>query len=141
MGMFAHIFKTWALAQLLHPLLFLLYLALMGSTEVEFWIGGFFFIFFFSVFASIPSLLMTWILFYMISNAELTMGEKLIAWFVSVMGTIALNFVILSVAIDGVINGEMYEMLPPSLIAASLSILTRLRSFFQFQSDYKMVAE
>ena len=138
MRMFAHIFKTWALAQILHPLLFLIYLAFVHPSEGDFWLAGIFFIIVFSVFASIPSLLIAWFLLYIITNAEFTPGEKLIAWFVSVMAAIMLKFILLAVAVDGVIGGEMYGMLPPSLIAAVLSILIRLRSFIQFQSNYKI---
>jgi hypothetical protein len=138
MRMFAHIFNTWALAQLLHPLLFLFYLVVMGSTAVEFWIGWIFFIFFFSVFASIPSLLMAWILFYMISNAELTMGEQLIAWFVSAVAAILLNFILVSLAVDRIIDGKTFYILPPAMAAVVSSILIRLRSFFQFQLTYKL---
>ena len=137
MRMFAHIFNTWALAQILHPLIFVIYLVFVGSSEAEFWLAGIFFIIIFSVFASIPSLLIAWFLLYVISNADLMLGEKLIAWFVCVAAAIMLNFILLSVAVDGVIGGEIYGMLPPSLMAAVVSILIRLRSFFQFQSNYK----
>jgi hypothetical protein len=125
MRMFAHIFNTWALAQLLHPLLFLFYLVVMGSTAVEFWIGWIFFIFFFSVFASIPSLLMAWILFY-------------IAWFVSAVAAILLNFILVSLAVDRIIDGKTFYILPPAMAAVVSSILIRLRSFFQFQLTYKL---
>ena len=136
--MFAHIFKTWALAQILHSFIFFIYLAFVGPSNAEFWLAGFFFIIIFSVFASIPSLLIAWFLLYIISNSEFTPGEKLIAWVVSVMAAITLNFILISVAVDGVIDEEMYGMIPPSLMAAGLSILIRLRSFFQFQSNYNM---
>lgn len=138
MRMFAHIFKTWALAQLLHPMIFLTYFLFRNSMETGFWVAGIFYIFFFSVFASIPSLLIAWLLLYVISNAALTPGEKLIAWIVSIMAAIMLNFILLSVAVDGVINEDMFEIFPPSLIAAALSMLIRLKSFFQFQSNYKI---
>ena len=138
MRMFAHIFNTWALAQILHPLLFVTYVVFVGPSEVEFWLPWIFFLLFFSVFASIPSLLIAWLLLYVILNADFTPGEKLIAWFVCVVAAILINFILLSVAVDGVIGGEMYGMLPPSLIAAVVSILIRLRTFIQFQSNYKI---
>ena len=136
--MFAHIFKTWALAQILHPLIFFIYVVFVHPSDGEFWLAGIFFIVVFSVFASIPSLLLAWLLLYVISNSDLTMGEKLIAWFVSVIAAILANFILLSIAVDGVIDDDMFGMLPPSSIAAVLSILIRLRSFFQFQLNYKM---
>ncbi len=139
--MFAHISKTWALAQILHPIIFFIYLVFVDLSEVEFWLPWIFFILIFSVFASIPSLLIAWLLLYVISHAEFRPGEKLIAWFVSVMAAILFNFILLSVAVDGVISEEMFGMLPPSLIAAVLSILIRVRPFIQFQSNYKIKTE
>jgi hypothetical protein len=139
--MFAHIFKTWALAQVLHPIIFLIYVVLVRPSDAEFWLAWIFFILIFSVLASIPSFLTAWLLFYIISNTEFTQGEKLIAWFVSVMAAILVNFILLSIAVDGTIDGEMHRMILPSLIAAVLSVLIRVRSFFQFQSNYKMTTE
>lgn len=138
MRLFAHIFKTWLLAQLLHPLMMIIYIFFFDSVEPESWISAVFFIFIFSLFASIPSLIIAWILLYVISNAELASGEKLIAWFVCVMAAIVFNFILVSIATGEVIDSEIYELLPPPLAAAVLSILVRVESFFQFQSNYKM---
>ena len=141
MSMLAHIFRTWALAQLLHPLLLLIALVFPDTAGLDFWIGGIFFIFIFSVFASIPSLFMAWLLFYILSNAELTPGEKLIGWLASVVAAILVNFMLLSFLFDGVLAEEGYRILPPATIAGVLSILIRLKAFFQFQSYYKMNSE
>ena len=133
----AHTFKTWALALMLHPFIFMIYLVFLDSLQIEFAIGGIFFIFLLSLFASIPSLFIAWLLFYIVSNGEFSLGEKLIAWFASVIVAILLNFIFLALAIDGVIDGDLMKILPPSLMAAVLAILIRLRSFFEFQSNYK----
>jgi hypothetical protein len=139
--MFAHIFKTWGLAQVLHPFVFLIYLVFRWPEESEYLMAGIFFIFVFSLFASIPALLIAWFLLYVISNANLTTGEKLIAWFVSVTAAILVNFLLLAKGMGEVVYDDMFSVLPPSLIAAGLSILIRLRSFFRFQSNYKTNGE
>lgn len=139
MMLFSHIFKTWALAQMLHPIVFLFYLFFFDSMDASFWIGGLFFVFIFSLFASIPSLLVSWFLLYVISNAALYPGEKFFAWIASILTAIFLNFLLLTIYDGTFFDNEVFKLMPPSLIAAILSILIRTNSFFEFQSNYDRI--
>ena len=139
MKMFAYTFKTWALAQVFHPFVLLIYISIRNSIEPAFWIGSLFFIFLFSVFASIPSLLIAWLLLYILSNADLFAGEKFIGWLFSVAGAIVLNFFFLQLATGGVLDGDINEIITPAIIAGLLSVFLRAKSFFLFQLNYTMI--
>jgi len=136
MRMLAYTFKTWALAQMIHPFILLIYISIRNSIEPAFWIGSIFFIFLFSIFASIPSLLIAWLLLFFLSNADLFAGEKFIAWLVSVVGAIVSNFFFLKFTTGGIMDNEINEIITPAIIAGVLSAFIRVRSFFLFQVNY-----
>ena len=134
--MFVHTLNTWLVAHLFHPFIFIIYFLLRNDAEGNNWI---FLIATFSFFVSIPSLFIAWLLQYVITNTNLSSLEKFIAWIISVVVAIFLNFAGLKLLLGADIFYEMGEILPPPIIAAMLSILIRSKQFFFFQLNYKLV--
>jgi hypothetical protein len=57
---------------------------------------------------------------------------------ISVVVSIILDFIALDILFDVGLGGEIYEVLPPSAIAALVSILVRYKQFFSLQVNYKI---
>jgi len=137
--MFIHTLNTWFVAHLFHPVIFIMYFLLQNKTDDDYWGITFFFISVFSFFASIPSFFIAWFLQYVITNTNLSSVEKFIAWIISVVVAIFLNFAGLKLMLGADIWEEIDEIMPPPVIAAVLSILIRYKQFFAFQLNYKPV--
>lgn len=136
--MFIHTIHTWLVAHLLHPIIFVIYFLLRNHAEGVNWGAGFFFIPVFAFFASIPSLFITWILLYVLTNTNLSVMEKFIAWMISVVVVIFINFAGLKMLL-GAGLGEVDDLMAPPLIAAILSTLVRHKQFFAFQLNYNSI--
>ena len=138
MMMFIHTIHTWLVAHLLHPIIFVIYFLLRNHVEGINWGAGFFFIPVFAFFASIPSLFITWILLYVLTNTNLSVIEKFIAWMISVVVVIFINFAGLKMLL-GAGLGEVNDLMAPPVIAAILSTLVRHKQFFAFQLNYNSI--
>jgi len=139
MKMFIHTLQTWLVAHFFHAVIFVIYFLFQNDTEGDHWGFAFFFIAIFSFFASIPSLFVAWLLQYIIANSNLSSVEKFIAWIISVVVAIFLNFAGLKWMFGSVIGDEIDEIMAPPVIAAILSILIRYKQFFAFQLNYKSI--
>ena len=139
MKMFVHTINTWLVAQLFHPFIFIIYFLLRNDPGGNHWGVAFFFISIFSFFASIPSLFFAWLLQYVLTKTNFSLPEKFIAWMISVVVAIFLNFAWLKLLLGADIGKEIDEILPPPVIAAVLSILIRSKQFFAFQLNYKSI--
>ena len=136
--MFIHTIHTWLVAHLLHPIIFVIYFLLRNHAEGVNWGAGFFFIPVFAFFASIPSLFITWLLLYVLTNTNLSVIEKFIAWMISVVVVIFINFAGLKMLL-GAGLGEVNDLMAPPVIAAILSTLVRHKQFFAFQLNYNSI--
>jgi hypothetical protein len=140
MKMFTHTINTWLVAHLLHPIIIIIYSLLqIAAGENNYWGGAFFFIAIFSFFASIPSFFMSWLLQYALANSNLSSIEKFIAWIISVVVAIFLNFAALKSMFGAYMGEKIDEIMVPPIIAAILSILIRHKQFFSFQLNYKSI--
>ena len=139
MKMFIHTLNTWLVAHLFHPVIFIIYFLLRNHAEGNNWGFAFFFIGIFSFFASIPSLFIAWFLQYIIANTNFSSIEKFIAWIISVVVAIFINFAGLKLTFGDYMGEEINEIITPPIIAAVLSILIRYKQFFAFQLNYKSV--
>ena len=139
MKMFVHTFNTWLVANLIHPVIFIIYFLWLNDTGGNDWAAAIFFIGIFSFFLSIPSLLIAWFFQYVITNTNFSSWEKFVAWIMSVVVAIFLNFASLKLLFDVVTWSEIEEILPPSVMAAVLSILIRHKQFFAFQLNYRSI--
>ena len=139
MKIFIHTLQTWLVAHFFHPVIFVIYFLLQNDKEGDSWAFAFFFIAILSFFASIPSLFIAWFLQYVITNTNLSSIEKFIAWIISVVVAIFLNFAGLKLMFGDVMVEEIDEIMAPPVIAAILAILIRYKQFFAFQLNYKSV--
>ena len=139
MKTFVHTFNTWFVALLLQPVVFIIYFLLVNAAAGTEWGAGVVFIFVFSFFASVPSLLIAWLLLHAIVNTGFSPSEKLIAWITSVVVAIFLNFAVLNLLLGFEIGNEINELIPSPIIAAVLSILIRHRQFFAFHLNYNSI--
>ena len=137
--MFIHTIHTWLVAHLLHPVIFVIYFLLRNGSEGINWGAGFFFIPVFAFFASIPSLFITWFLLYVLTNTNLSVIEKLIAWMISVVVVIFINFAGLKMLLGAGLGEEVDDLIAPPVIAAILSTLIRHKQFFAFQLNYNSI--
>jgi len=136
MKIFVHTLNTWLVANLIHPVIFIVYFLLLNDVEGNNWGAGFFFVGIFSFFASIPSLLIAWFLNYIITNTNFSSAEKFIAWIISVVVAIFINFAGMKLLFGVDIWEEIDEIMPPPIIAAVISILIRSKQFFALQLNY-----
>ena len=139
MKIFIHTLNTWLVANLIHPVIFIIYFLWLNDAEGNNWGAGFFFIGVFSFFASIPSLLIAWFLQYAITNTNFSSAEKFISWIMAVVVAIFLNFAGLKLFFGVEVWAEIDEILPPPIIAAILSMLIRYKQFFALQANYKAI--
>ena len=137
--MFVHILNTWLVAHLFHPVIFIIYFLLRNDPGGNHWAAAVFFVSIFSFFASIPSLFIAWLLLYVLTKTSFSILEKFIAWMISVVVAIFLNFVWLNLLFGTNLGNEIDELIPPPVIAAVLSILIRYKQFFAFQLNYKSI--
>jgi len=137
--MFVHTLNTWLVAHLFHPVIFIIYFLLRNDPGGNHWGAAFFFVSIFSFFASIPSLFFAWFLQYALTRTKFSILEKFIAWIISVVVAIFLNFAWLNLLLGADIGKEIDELIPPPVIAAILSILIRYKQFFTFQLNYKSI--
>jgi len=137
MKMFIHTLQTWLVAHFFHPVIFIIYFLLQNDKEGDNWGFAFFFIAIFSFFASIPSLFVAWLLQYVITNSNLSSVEKFIAWIISVVVAIFLNFAGLELMFGDFMGEKIDEIMAPPVIAAILSVLIRYKQFFAFQLSYR----
>lgn len=139
MKMFVHTIHTWLVAHLVHPVIFVIYFLLLNDAEGINWGAGFFFIPVFALFASIPSLFITWLLLYVLTNTNLSAIEKFIAWMISVVVVIFINFAGLRILFEAGPGKGIDNLLVPPIIAAILSTLIRYKQFFAFQLNYNVI--
>ena len=139
MKMFVHTIHTWLVAHLFHPVVFVIYFLLRNDTEGINWGTGFFFIPVFAFFASIPSLFITWLFLYVVTNTNLSVIEKFIAWMISVMVVIFMNFAGLKMLLGAGLGEDVDDLIAPPVIAAILSTLIRYKQFFAFQLNYNSI--
>ena len=137
--MFIHTIHTWLVAHLLHPIIFVIFFLLRNDAEGIDWGAGFFFIPVFAFFASIPSLFITWLLLYVLTNTNLSVIEKFIAWMISVMVVTFMNFAALKMLLGAGLGEEVDDLIAPPVIAAILSTLIRHKQFFAFQLNYHAI--
>lgn len=131
--MILYVFLTWLVANLLHPLIFLLLYGSMNGewfhdNYLQFWFLGFIY----SLFFSIPLLIAAWIIFWLIRKSDITPVSKFGVW---VFFVTALPFVcwiiLLMIFTDMETMAEDFKMIIPSAVAGLTAALIRFRSFFK----------
>jgi len=137
--MFLHVCNSWLLAQLLHPLLFIL--------SGYFWSGeplplaAFIIIFVFSSIVSMPSLFLGWLFLSIIVYSEYVIPLKFIFWLLTSAALILLTIWILILVIGGLeeemLRNFLYAI--PGIISIWVVSIIRYRKFRKLvdESVYK----
>lgn len=123
-----HVTNTWLVALHLFPLLFLFYdVFSSGGTEVYLLLP----LAFFGMLFSLPAFLLCLLFITLVLHAPLTATAKLWVWVLAVSIAIIMGAVLMSLLFfDSGIVQELMPFIACALLAALLSILLRLRSFF-----------
>jgi len=127
-----HVFNTWLVANLLHPLFVFIG---WGSMEGE-WFGADYVSFYFlglifSLFASFPLLIIALLIFLFIRKAELPVFSKFGSWvFLVTVMPVTVWCILFVIIDDGEIWHEETEMIIFSTLAVFVSVVIRFRQFF-----------
>jgi hypothetical protein len=135
MKVFNHVFNTWLLAQLLHPVIFFAWFSIVLNDPVapgaliSLFIGAF-------IIAS-PSLFLSFLLLRFISNKKITVSLSFGLWLFITSISIGLNIVLFVLLFRGHISDLPLDFFIPAFLAAFLSILIRLPLFFYLINSIK----
>lgn len=137
--MFLHTFYTWFIANLLHPLMFLLFFffrdgnfsSLFNVETAEICS----LIFVFSLVISLPALLAGWLLLGMIVLSSYTVFARFMLWLICASALVLLSFLLLSLFLDGIIDPKIVSLSVPGIVAVSFSICLRYNHFRQLISS------
>jgi hypothetical protein len=128
--MFLHIFYTWLLANLLHPVMF--FLAALIMREAPGFDQNLFEIVLlllaYSLCLSAPCLLLGWLCLYLIICSPYSGDARFVLWLVSAVLLIVLEFLFILLAGD-ILDLEFLLYSLPGVAAVGTSILIRYRQF------------
>lgn len=137
--MSVHTISTWALANLIHPFIMLLFFALyeggtwgMGSLSIMP------FIFIFSVVVSLPALLLSRIFLGIIKHTDLTWHGKYALWLFAAPMAIVIELLVFNF-ISLRLDVESLHLFAPSIIATIIAILIRLKQFRSLFEERSLV--
>lgn len=127
MKIFTHVFNTWFIANLFHPICWVVWLVCEGN-EIEMF--GWLYLFIGGLLLSIPSFLLSWILLRGIFLLGYNIYEKLFLWYLAVIISILFGVTIIALIIIGkYFSADELVLCVPSIVAAILSISVRYKSF------------
>jgi len=135
MKVFNHVFNTWLLAQLLHPVLFFAWFSIVSNDPIE--PGALISLFVGAFILSSPSLFISFLLLRFISGKRITVSLSFALWFFITTTSIVLNIVLFVLLFGGNISDLPFDFVIPAFIAAYLSILIRSPLFFYLLNSIK----
>jgi hypothetical protein len=139
--MFNHIFFTWLLSNLFHPVCLLLFL--MTESPGFFTMDGIVLgLYFFpiSIILSLPCLFIGWCCLFVISRSPNPVEIRFILWLL-IAPSLAFVDCLVVLGLSGMMDKETLEFTIPAMIAASLAVLTRYSYFKRnFESHLKAQA-
>jgi hypothetical protein len=130
--MFLHIFYTWIIANLLHPVFMMLGIFILNestASDSEFF-EIYLLIVFCSFIVSVPCLLFSWFSLYLISNTPYTTDAKYLVWLVTVSLTVFLEVFVILLIVDDV-NSTTLLFSVPGVAATIVAIMLR---YWQFKN-------
>ena len=135
MKVFNHVFNTWLLAQLLHPVIFFAYFSIILNDPIapgaliSLLVGAFI--------ISSPSLVISFLVLRYISGKKIKTSLSFALWMFATIGSIALNIVLLVFLLGEDLFTLPFDFIIPSFIAAILSVVIRLPLFFNLITSIK----
>lgn len=139
--MYGYVFRCWVLANVMHPVFFLVLDLLMGEhfTSEELMSGFVWFIpvCLFSFFITLPSLLMGWLVMGILMRIGNDMLSKFCIWLFSIVPIILVNLVLLILLIDAPdsllkvfeFRKEQVLIVLPSVVSALLASVFCFKQF------------
>lgn len=129
--MFLHVFITWLVANILHPLfILLLFSGDFGDFSLQ-WLVYFFMITIYSLVFSIPLLLMALLFFYVVYRCSLKNSSKYFAWiFLATSLPFLGGIIVFQVITDMKFEPAELEMLVPATVSIVVAIVIRTKQFF-----------
>jgi hypothetical protein len=132
-----HVFTTWCVAHLLHPIIWIISASLMNQgLAPDMDMDIIFLICIVALFTSIPAILVFWAVIELITNSSFSPLKKLIIWVFCAPLIVGINAFLLMLIMN---NGKMTNDMPgavffavsPSVIATLLAVLIRCQQFLR----------
>ena len=127
--MFLHVFYSWLITQLLHPIL-VIALSYVLNGSIDLLEPGFIFLFAIgSVVISSPCLLLGWLSLGLIVYSDHTVVAKFVLWFLATGILVVLNFFILALILYRNFQVELLFMTIPGILSIWISSVIRWKQF------------
>jgi hypothetical protein len=131
--MFSHTFTTWLLANLLHPLIWFVYLFITGNNNSDTFsaesVSLLLLVFFYSLIFSLPCLLLSRGLLQVISLTKENLLVKFIAWLFANALLIVLEVWVIILLLTGGNEPELLLFSVPAIAATWVAIAIRWKQF------------
>ena len=131
--MYLYVFITWVVANLLHPLLFIISLSNKSNSAFPLFelIGECVILFCISLLVSLPSLLLAYLVIFLVSRLPIDTWSRFFTWLLLVAAIPLVNFLLLFSSLIGEESLlSVFDLVLPSIVAAVISVLVRGRYFF-----------
>lgn len=138
MRVFNHVFNTWILAQLLHPIFFFGYFLIILQESID--PGALVSLLVGSLIIASPSLFISLLFLRLIVGKKIPAALSLFIWIVIVVASIVLNLALFLFLFKGSLNDIPLEYILPAFIAAIVSVLIRLPLFISLTNDLKYIS-
>src|SRR4051812_8549037 len=128
--MFLNVFYSWLIAQVLHPILFMVSLWLFDG---RFFINAEYVFYFLliSILVSLPGLLSGWLCMGRIVAAHYTISAKFFIWLATAAMLVILTLWIVILFFDGGLQPEFLLAAIPGILSIWIASIIRLRQFYK----------
>ena len=128
-----HVFLTWLVAHLLHPLLFVISAGMLGDNEA---VELVMLVFFYGILFSIPALFAGMLVVFMIVRLPVkNTGLAAVLWLLSATGSIlGCGYFLL---MGGSIFGDGFLFILPAILSCLIAILVRINQFERLFISWK----
>ena len=133
MKVFNHVFNTWMLAQLLHPIIFFAYFSIFLNDPLEpaalisLLVGAFI--------VPAPSLFISFLLLRSVAGKRIPASLSFALWIFITIISIVLNIVLFVFLLRGDLSDIPFNFIIPAFIAALLSVTIRLPLFLRLIAE------
>ena len=129
--MFLNVFYSWLIAQVLHPVVYIVALwaisGYFGMSAAA--VADIFYFFAFGLIVSLPSLLLGWLCMGLIVHSSYTTLAKFLLWIVATAILVILNFWIIILFIDRGFQFQDFIIAIPGIISIWIASIIRYKQF------------
>ena len=127
--MFLHVFYSWLIAQVLHPLVLIFSIWVFNDSSGYVPRSSYFYFVLFSAIASLPCLLLGWLCFGMIVYADYTFEAKFLIWLTTAAILVILNLSIIILVFDNRLEAKDLLIAVPGILSIWIALFIRLKQF------------